>query len=127
MGSGQILIVDDEEMVEASMRLMLISEGYKVLTCRNGKEAMKIFSKTWGNIDLVILDMIMPEMDGEETYFSMKKIDPNVKVLLLSGFSMTDGAKELMDNRALGFLEKPVLKKDLITKISQVLSLKNGK
>ncbi len=122
---GQILVVDDEEIVATSLRMTLVRDGYKGLSCKNGKEALKIFEESWKNIDLVILDMMMPDMDGKETFYALKKIDPDVRVLLLSGYSITEGTKELIKDGAMGFLQKPVKRIDLLTGIAEILNKKN--
>ncbi|MGL1902138.1 MAG: response regulator, partial [Fibrobacterales bacterium] len=118
----KILVVDDVEMLAMSMKMALVDEGYEAIACGSGKEAIQIFEESWQEIDLILLDMIMPDLNGKETYQALKKIDPGVKVLLLSGYSITEGAQEVVDGGALGFLQKPVFSKDLFKKITEVLS-----
>jgi len=118
---GQILIVDDEEMITYSMKLILENAGYKVMTCKNGSEAITLFENSYKYIDLVILDMIMPDLSGEEIFIALKKIKNDVKVLLLSGYSLTKG-EGIISKGALGFLQKPVLAEELIQKISDIIA-----
>ncbi len=119
---SQILVVDDEEMLAMSMKMLLADEGYEAIGCGSGKEAIQIFAESWKDIDLVLLDVIMPDLNGLETYRALKEINPDVNVIVLSGYSITEGAKEIIDEGALGFLQKPVLSKDLFKKITEVLS-----
>jgi len=106
-GSETILIVDDEEQVLDACGAMLGQLGYNTILAKNGKEAVEIFKKENANIDLIILDMIMPEMDGLTAYGHLKEIDPNVKVLLASGYSMTDNVKEIVASGCDEFIQKP--------------------
>ena len=120
-GCGRILIVDDEEMVAASMKLILSAEGYELITYLNATDAIKNYEKSWRNIDLVLLDMIMPDLDGDEVYQAMRKINPDAKVLLLSGFNMTEKAKTALSEGARGFLQKPVITEELLHQIADTL------
>jgi DNA-binding NtrC family response regulator len=117
---SQLLIVDDEKLLITTYNMMLMSEGFKTISCTSGKEALKIFKKAWKSIDLVLLDMVMPGMNGNETYKAMKTIDKNVKVLFFSGSSSMDNAEET--DGAMGFIQKPILKKDFLAKIALALS-----
>ena len=100
---------------------MLESLGYKVLTAQNGREAMDIYSKKYDEIDLVILDIIMPVMDGGETFDRMKMIHNGVKVLLSSGYSINGKAREIMDRGCRKFIQKPFSLYDLSIKIRETL------
>ena len=95
--------------------------GYQVLTSRSGDEALDVFAKFKDDIDLVILDMIMPGMDGGKTYTLLKKIDTGVRVLLSSGYSINAQAKAIMDRGCKGFIQKPFSLKTLSFKIREVL------
>jgi PAS domain S-box-containing protein len=107
VGSETILIVDDEDQILDACGAMLNQLGYHTIRAKNGKEAVEIFGKENANIDLIILDMIMPEMDGLTAYEHLKEIDPNVKVLLASGYSMTDNVKEIVARGCDEFIQKP--------------------
>jgi len=106
-GEGTILIVDDEESVRKMTDDMLVSLGYQVYSAKNGQEAIQIFEKSKNEIDLVLLDMIMPDMDGKKTFNKLKKIKPDVKVLLSSGFSKEGKAEEIIKDGVKGFIQKP--------------------
>ena len=121
-GSAHILLADDEEMLGKMAKDMIETLGYKITICRNGKEAMKIYEKSWKDINLVILDMVMPEMDGKETYLEMKKVNPAIKVLLSSGYSITGAARELLSRGVDNFIQKPYRKAELSQKIAKVLN-----
>ncbi len=106
-GDATLLIVDDEEDVRALARAQLEGLGYRVMSAGDGVEAVDIYSRKWHEIDLVLLDMIMPNLDGRETFWRFKEIDPEVKVILISGFSHDGRAEELLDGGALDFIQKP--------------------
>ncbi len=106
-GSGCILVVDDEEVVRKMSTQILEEMGYIVLTARDGLEAVEIFKKENSSISLVLLDMVMPRMDGRETYYAMRKIDPNVKVIIASGFSRSENISYLIRKEGLRLMQKP--------------------
>ena len=81
--------------------------GYEVTTAENGKEAINIFEKAWQEIDAVLLDMSMPEMDGSATFRAMRKIHPEVKVILCTGYDMTSEAQALIEEGVKATLQKP--------------------
>ena len=83
-GTETVLFVDDEDMIIEVAGELFEQLGYKVLTARSGKEAIEIYEKNKEQIDVVLLDMIMPDMSGSDTYDRMKAIDPDIKVLLAS-------------------------------------------
>ncbi|MFC1514089.1 response regulator [candidate division KSB1 bacterium] len=121
-GDAKILVVDDEDFVRDLTVRMLKQLGYSVITAKNGIEAVKIYKDESESIDLVILDMIMPEMSGKETYAALKKIDPDIKVILSSGFSRHDKAAEIINEGGLGFIQKPFRILDLSTAIDKALN-----
>jgi len=120
-GDATILIVDDEKYVRNLSEEMLNALGYKILTAENGKEAVEIYRDKQDSIDMVLLDMIMPEQGGKETYFELKKIEPGVKVLLSSGFSMNGQAEEILKAGVRGFIQKPYSIIELSEKVHEVL------
>ncbi|MDY6854156.1 MAG: response regulator [Thermodesulfobacteriota bacterium] len=95
--------------------------GYAVLIARSGKEAVNIYKGNNERIDMVILDIIMPQMDGGEVYDRMKEVNPDIKVLLSSGYSLDAQAAELMKRGCNGFIQKPFPIKKLSQKIREVL------
>ena len=117
MGDETILLVDDEDLIIDVGGEILNFLGYTVHLARSGQEAVEIYEKKGSQIDLVILDMIMPDMGGSETYDALKKINPSLKVLLSSGYSINGQAREIMERGCDGFIQKPFS----IEKISQKL------
>jgi CheY-like chemotaxis protein len=95
--------------------------GYKVLLARNGKEAIEVYSNNKNKIDLVILDMILPEIGGDKAYEIMKDINPDIKVLLSSGYSVEGDAAKILERGCDGFIQKPFNMKQLSKNIREVL------
>ena len=120
-GSGTLLIVDDEELVLDVGVNMLEKLGYTVLAAKNGKEAVDIFKANKNKIKMIILDIIMPDMGGGEVYDKIKAINPDVKVLLSSGYSVDGQAIELLERGCKGFMQKPFTMEELSGKITQIL------
>ena len=120
-GSGTILLVDDEEMIIDVASQVLKKLGYEILTARHGKEAIEIYRQNSQRIAIVILDLIMPEMGGGETYDRLKELDPDVKVLLSSGYSLDGQATEILNRGCDGFIQKPFSIKDLSQKLRQII------
>jgi PAS domain S-box-containing protein len=123
-GSGTVLLVDDEEVIVDVGQEILKSMGYRVVTARSGREAIEIFDKAHyltSVPDLIILDMIMPEMGGGETYDRLKEINPQVKVLLSSGYGIDGQATEILKRGCDGFIQKPFKISELSQSIKRVL------
>ncbi len=120
-GQGTILLVDDEEVIVEVGREYLKAMGYSVYTAPGGKKALEVFTVEHRNIDLVILDMIMPDMGGGEVYDRFKLIDRGVKVLLSSGYSLGGQASEILGRGCNGFIQKPFGMRELSLKIKEVL------
>ncbi|HQL90443.1 MAG TPA: PAS domain S-box protein [Syntrophales bacterium] len=123
-GSETILFVDDEDVIIDVNREILESLGYKVVAAKSGQEAIEIYRKLRGKIGLVILDMIMPGMDGEATYDSLRKINDDVRVILSSGYSKNEQAKAILEKGCQAFIQKPFSISDLSMTIRQVLDKK---
>ena len=104
---GTILLVDDEELVRRSARRVLEKIGFRVLEAKNGAEAVELVASEKAHISLVILDVIMPVMDGAEAFRLMRQIDPQIPVLVSSGYSREGKVDELLQKGASGFIEKP--------------------
>ncbi len=119
-GAGTILLVDDEEIVLDVGKDMLESLGYRVLTASGGRQAMAVFGLTHREVDMVILDMIMPDMGGGAVFDRLKSIDPHVKVLLSSGYSLSGQAEEIMSRGCAGFIQKPFSLEQLSLKIREL-------
>jgi len=123
-GTETVLFVDDEDMIIEIAAELFEQLGYKVLIARSGKEAIKIYEENKERIDIVILDMIMPDMSGGVTYDRMKDINPKVKVLLSSGYSIDGQATEILDRGCDGFIQKPFKMKELSQKLREILNEK---
>ncbi len=104
---GTILFVDDEKVILEVGEKFLKVLGYKVLIAQSGMEAIEVFKKHRGSIDLVLLDMIMPNIGGGEVYDRLKEISPEVKVLLASGYSIDGEATKILERGCNGFIQKP--------------------
>jgi signal transduction histidine kinase/CheY-like chemotaxis protein len=120
-GDETLLLVDDEEMIIEVGEEILQALGYKVLPAVSGKEALEIYKNKKDSIDMVILDMIMPGMGGGETYDNLKQINPDIKVLLSSGYSISGQAAEILERGCDGFIQKPFKLKQLSVKIREIL------
>jgi len=120
-GEGTVLLVDDEEIIINVGKPMLQKIGYRTLVAKSGNEALKIYQQKKGRISLVILDMIMPEMGGGETYDRLKAINPEIKVLLSTGYSINGQAAEILKRGCNGFIQKPFNMEELSQKIKSVL------
>ena len=120
-GSGTILMVDDEEMILNVGSDLLRKLGYKVFTAASGNQAIDIYKDRMDEIDMVILDMIMPGMSGKDTYKELKELNKDVKVLLSSGYSVNGEAEELLSLGCNGFIQKPFNAKELHAKIRETL------
>ncbi len=122
-GSGTILLVDDEETIRDITSQMLGDQGFKMISLANGLEAVEYYREHWKKIDLVILDMIMPKMNGHDAFLKMKEINPGIKALLSSGYSIEEEAQALMNSGVKDFLQKPYRLAELTQKINQALSV----
>jgi PAS domain S-box-containing protein len=120
-GQGTILLVDDEEMILQVGKEMLERLGYNVLMAKGGVEALKIYRMNQHRVHLVILDMIMPDMGGSETFEKLKGINPEVRVILSSGYSLEDQALEIMERGCDGFIQKPFNINDLSKHLRLIL------
>ncbi len=121
-GTETVLIVDDEDMIVEIGQEFLKTFGYKVFVARSGKEALQIYKKKQDKIDIVVLDMIMPDMGGGETYDRLKEINPDIKVLLSSGYSIDGEATKILERGCNGFIQKPFNIVDLSKKIREILN-----
>jgi PAS domain S-box-containing protein len=120
-GNETILLVDDEDITVEVGEEILVELGYKVITARNGLEALAAYQDNADRIDMVILDMIMPDMGGGKTYDELKKINPGIKVLLSSGYSISGEASEILARGCNDFIQKPFNMKQLSQKMRGIL------
>ncbi len=120
-GSGTVLLVEDEQVVLEVGQELLKAMGYQVLTAKDGKEAQEAYRENRDEIDIIVLDMIMPNMGGGEAYDHFKKINPDVKVLLASGYSIDGEANDILARGCSGFIQKPFNAEELSLKLSEIL------
>jgi PAS domain S-box-containing protein len=120
-GRETILLVDDEEMIADIGKRMLEKLGYRVLLAESGKSALKVYKEQGNRIDLIILDMIMPDMGGSDTFDRLKAADPSVRVLLASGYSLNGQASQIMKRGCNGFIQKPFNIEQISKKIREIL------
>lgn len=125
-GSETILLVDDEPILLQLGERLLTTLGYQVITASNGEDACRIYQERNTEIQLVILDYLMPGMSGEETYYTLKKITPQVRVLLASGFSREGRPQELINEGVQGFIPKPFMIQDIAEAVRQALDAPAG-
>jgi CheY-like chemotaxis protein len=121
-GSGSILVVDDEADVLSVIEDLLLELGYEVTTAGSGAEAIALYNSASRGFDLVILDMVMPGMGGDEVFEALRRIDPDVKVLLASGYARGGKARDLLEQGCAGFLEKPFLFEELSEKVEELIA-----
>ncbi len=120
-GSETILLVDDEDMILAVGRAMLEKLGYRVVTACDGRQAVESVARMADEIDLVILDLIMPGMDGGKTFDRIREIRPRTRVLLSSGYAINGQAEEILKRGCNGFIQKPFDIQQLSDKVRQLL------
>lgn len=106
-GTETILVVDDENYILESVKNMLEDIGYSVMTALDGMEAVELYERHAGDIDLVIIDMIMPKMGGVEAFDIIRDKDPHLKAIFCSGYSMNSFAQEFLERGSAGFIQKP--------------------
>jgi len=122
-GRGTVLVADDEEETLLAAEMMLNELGYRVLKATGGREAVRVYRENVDGVDLVAVDMVMPDLNGGETYEQLKAVNPAVKVLLMSGFSQSRMVEELLETGCAGFLQKPFDTRTLSLKIHEALQL----
>ncbi len=120
-GEGTILLIDDEKSVRNAVKNQLQILGYKVLLAEDGANGLEIFLEYKDKINLVMIDMIMPKMAGKETFLALKGVKPDVKAILMSGFSQDGKGSELINQGAKEFLQKPFRLQELSMTVARVL------
>lgn len=122
-GSGTVLVVDDEDAVRRVSQRLLATVGFETIAARNGREAVAIYRARAHDISLVLLDLTMPEMDGEETFSELKKIQEDVQVLLCSGYHDPHIQQVFAARGVAGFVRKPFSGDELISAVRGVVEL----
>ena len=126
-GSETILIVDDEDMIIDVGQALLKRMGYQVITAKSGEEALEVVHRIGAGIDLVILDMIMPGMDGGRTFDGIRETCPELPIMLASGYAINGQAQKIMNRGCNGFIQKPFSVSELSQKIRQILDTTGGR
>jgi len=122
-GHGElILVVDDEEQIREMTKKTLETHGYKVITANDGKEAIALYAQKRDEIQLVLMDMMMPVMDGSESIRELRKANPEVKIITVSGLTEKDKIEKVDDVQVQAFLMKPYTAEKLLNTISEVLN-----
>lgn len=121
-GEGLVLVVDDDEIVRETAREILQLVGYEVVTAVDGREGVECYRQQHARIKAVLLDMVMPVMGGKEAFLEMKKVDPSVRALLVSGFRQSERVDEILSLGVRKFLQKPYTLESLTRAIREVLA-----
>jgi CheY-like chemotaxis protein len=119
--SGVVLVADDENDVRETVAAMLQSLGYRVIEARSGMEALEVFRERSGEIDLVLLDLMMPRMTGDQAFAEMQRISPGVRGILASGYDESERIREVLAGGLGGFLRKPFRRSELGRKVAEIL------
>ena len=117
-----VLLIDDDEMVVDVGVLMLKHSGYDVVSAKSGKDAIEVYEENHSRIDMVILDMILPDMGGGDVYDRLKEINPGIKVLLASGYDKDYQGSDIMECGCDGFIQKPFNMNELLEKIRGIIT-----
>ncbi|MBN2307427.1 MAG: PAS domain S-box protein [Candidatus Hydrogenedentes bacterium] len=120
-GSGTVLVADDEDMVRDVARRILERAGFQVLTAIDGRESVEVYRERSDEIALVLLDMTMPGIGGEEALREMRRVNPDVRVILSSGFSEQEAVTALKEYESIEFLQKPYQASALLEKARRLL------
>lgn len=121
-GEGLILVVDDEAIMRKTAKKILSECGYDIILAENGQDAVNVYKENYRKIDLILLDMAMPIKSGKEAYMEMRKINPDLRVLMASGFKQDKRVQDALEMGVNGFIKKPYAMKDLAKAIKNVLS-----
>jgi CheY-like chemotaxis protein len=121
-GAGLILVIDDEEIVRRTARASLQRFGYEVAVAEDGRKGVEVYRSMPEKIDVVVLDMTMPVMGGEQTFCELRRIRPNAKVILSSGYNEKEAVRRFSPDGLAGFLQKPYTAAELAAKVKSALS-----
>ena len=122
--AGTILLVDDEDIIIDVGKMALVELGYTVLTAKSGKEAVETYKSKMKEIDVVVLDFIMPDLGGEETFHRLKELNPDIKVLISSGYNIDEQVNDMLKHGCKGFVQKPFSMKILSRRLSEIMDNK---
>ncbi len=121
-GKGTILVVDDQEPVRDVCSAMLRNLGYRVVTASDGQEALAYYRDAWREIDLVVVDMVMPVLGGPECFRGMKSVNPDVRAILSTGYSLEGAVQEVLNEGVRGFIQKPFRLEQLSQAVSAAIA-----
>jgi DNA-binding NtrC family response regulator len=124
--AGTVLLVDDEDTVRRVAEKILTGSGYRVVAASDGEEGVAAFRFAPARFDVVLLDLTMPRVGGEEALRRLQEIRPDVRVLIMSGFSEQDTANRFLGRGVAGFLAKPFNAEMLLTKVGKVLAARSS-
>ena len=119
--SGTILVIDDEEIVRQSVCDILQMQGFEVLTAVNGQDGVAQYRANQTAVNLIILDLSMPGMNGEETFHALRAINPKIQILLSSGYDEIRVAERIVDSDSVGFIQKPYHPEALMAQLCKQL------
>ncbi len=123
-GHGTVLVIDDEDVVRMVTKRMLERFGYTPLVAEDGPSGIQMLRAHRDEIAIILLDMTMPRMSGEETFVEIQKVKPNAKVLLMSGYTETEATRRFKSNGLAGFMQKPYTPEELQEKLQAILTAK---
>lgn len=126
-GAGIVLVVDDEQVVRQTAKIALERYGYKVLLAESGREGIEVFRRRESEISVVLLDMMMPAMGGEDVIERLTEIRPEVPVIVSSGYNEALTAQRFAGKGVAGFIQKPYTSRQLAEKVNVILAAKEGK
>lgn len=118
---GTILFIDDEAVIRELAKEILETGNYRVILAKHGNDGVRLFNEKQESIDLVVLDMVMPEKGGKQVFEEIRSIRPDAKILLCSGYGPEQYFHELFEGGAAGFLQKPFSFADLVGKVEKAL------
>lgn len=120
-GDGTILVVDDEQQVRTITELMLAQFGFRVLTAEDGAAGVRTFAEHADEIDLVVMDLTMPKLSGEQAFLEMRKLRPGARIVLTSGYNESEAVGRLASSGVTAFLQKPFELEQLLSTVRKAL------
>jgi CheY-like chemotaxis protein len=115
------MVVDDEAVVRQTLVMTLGALGHEVMACEDGAAAIEAYRRHWRELDAVVLDMMMPGLTGRETFLALKEINPDVRVLLASGYTVDREAEATLKAGAADFIQKPFRTRDLSSRLVELV------
>jgi DNA-binding NtrC family response regulator len=119
------MVIDDEPLVLSMVSDMLTERGYRVSTFERPLKALDFFNEQWHSVDAIITDMVMPEMTGRDLYLKMRALNPRIKAILSSGYSLQSQSQTIFEEGIKAFIQKPYRQEQLLNTVAEVLSQPN--